>query len=153
MVHMERISDAIFTKKSTIRTKDPYSLALEIKEIASYYGAVKEKVHEYDTNGPRKVIMLVFDVKNPINKHTLTKLSFLMKGEIGVVTSFLEVKVIGKSITEIDAGSGFISQAYDDYYLRRIFPVLRRETESRLREISALIEQDIKSILYKYNQN
>ncbi len=147
---MEKILDVIFTKRSVIRTNDPYSLALAVKEIASLYGTIKEKLHEYDTNGPRKVIRLNFDLKNSINRHTFTKLAFIMKGEIGIATSFLEVKVIGKSVTAIDVGYGFTSQVYGEYYLKSIFPLMRKECESRLREIAALVEHDIKNVLHKY---
>lgn len=146
---MEKILDVIFTKHSTFKTRDPYSLALAIKEIASRYGDVKEKIHEYDTNGPRKIIRIVFDVKNNINKHTSARLTFQMKGEIGV-TSFLDVKVIGKSMTSLNTRHGMISNTYGDYYIRSIYPILKKETDIRLREIIDLIEQDIKSVLNKY---
>ncbi len=147
---MEKIVDVLFTKRSVIRTNDPYSLALAVKEISSHYGVVKEKIHEYDTNGPRKVVKICFDLRNPITRHTIAKLSFVMKGEIGVATSFLEMKVVGKSITAVDIGPGVTSRIYGEYYLKSIFPMLHKESESRLREISDLIEQDVKSVLYKY---
>ena len=147
---MEKILDIIFTKRSVLRTNDPYSLALAVREVASQYGTIKEKVHEYDTNGPRKIIRLNFDLRNRITKHTMVKLAFMLKGEIGIATSFLEVKVIGKSITAIDVGYGFTSQVYGEYYLKSIFPLMRKECESRLREIAALVEHDIKNVLHKY---
>ena len=147
---MEKIVDTIFTKQSVVRTNDPYSLALAIKEIASHYGIIKEKVHEYDTNGPRKVVKLYFDIKNPINKHTTANLSFIMKGEIGIATSFLQMKVVGKSKTTMSAGTGFVSQVYGEYYLKHIFPLLRKESERRLREISTMIEHDVKSTLHNH---
>lgn len=147
---MEKIIDVIFTKRSVLRTNDPYSLALAIREVASHYGIVKEKVHEYDTNGPRKMIKIHFDLKNPITKNTYTKLGFVMKGEIGLVTSYLEVKVTGKSVTMIQLGSGFASQIYGEYYLKHIFSLMKKESESRLREMSSLIEQDIKGMLFKH---
>lgn len=146
---MEQITDIIFTKRSVLKTNDPYSLALTIKEIASHYGTVDESVHEYDTNGPRKVVKLNFDIKSHLNKHTYTILSFVMKGQIGA-SSFLEVRVTAKSITELATTSGLVSQAYGQHYLKSIFPVMKKESDFRLREISSQIEQDVKNVLYKY---
>ena len=147
---MEKIVDVVFTKRSVFRTNDPYSLALAIKEIASQYGIVKERVHEYDTNGPRKMIKLYFDLSNRITRHMLTKLAFIMNGEVGVVTSFLEVKVVGKSVTRTIQAKGLASQVYDEFYLKSIFSLFRKESEARLREISSAVEHEIKGMLYKY---
>ena len=147
---MEKITDVIFTKQSTIRTKDPYSLAIEIKDIASRYGHIRERTHEYDTNGPRKLVRLVFEVVSPINKRTKTKLVFVLKGEVGLATGYLDIKVIAKSLTLMQQGTGLASTTFGEYYMKSIMPLLRKEGEKRLGEMASDVQDDVRAVLAKY---
>ena len=139
---MRRIEE-IFSKDIHLKTRDPFSLSLEILNISREFGEPVEKKNIYETDGPRKRVELSFDLKKEIDKFSRANISFDLNGESNG-SGFLDIRLKGRLQTSMTS-SGPISKTFNDYYLSDILPFLKREF-SKLKDIGNEIEKRINEL-------
>jgi hypothetical protein len=120
-----RIAEEIFSKNIRLDTKDPFSLSLRIKEIASNFGEPVEKKNIYETDGPRKRVELSFELKKNIDKFTSSLIIFDLNGE-STSNGFLDIRFKGILQTKMNK-AGPVTRAFSDFYISDILPSLKKE--------------------------
>jgi len=121
-----RVIDSIFSKSMKIKTNDPYALSLDIMKRVSGFAKVIEKRNNYMTDGPHHASEVMFDAIQDLDEHTRIKLAFNMvgsDGELGIeVNGIVTVNIIKY---------GFVSDMYSEYYIKNIYPTMKKEIETR----------------------
>ena len=86
---MRQIGETTFSKNLFVETKEIYPFSLDIIDNMSFFGDVKERVHEFDTDGPRKVVHLTFDMEEKMDDRSSVIFTFTMSIPVSSVTSQL----------------------------------------------------------------
>jgi hypothetical protein len=121
-----RLTETVFSRGITIKTDDPYKLALDIMKRMSDFVKVIEKKNTYMTDGPRHMSEVIFDAVHEIDEHTILKLSFnLLGGENG-----LNIDIQGVISVNIIKYGPF-SDMFSDYYIKNVYPALKKNSESQ----------------------
>ena len=137
----------IFTKSISIETKDPFSSYNKVLEIAKRFGSPAEKKNIYETDGPRKRLEVVFELKREIDKFSTARITFDVIGEGSTESNaegFLNIEIIGQIETRLGS-SGPILKTFNDYYLSEMLPLLKGEF-SRMDDLGDELEKQIKAI-------
>ena len=139
---MRRVEE-LFSKYIHLKTRDPFSLSLEILNIARGFGEPVERKNSYETDGPRKRVELSFDLKKEIDKFSTAKISFDLNGESNS-RGFLDIRLKGEFQTRMTK-TGPISQAFSEYYLSDTLPFLKKEF-SDLKDLGNELEKKINEL-------
>ncbi|MFH0832157.1 MAG: hypothetical protein V1900_00325 [Candidatus Aenigmatarchaeota archaeon] len=137
-----RIIDTFLTKSVSIKTNDVYSTALEILAVISKYGKLIERKNIYGTDGPRKMLEMVYEIIKTVDSKSKLKFSFNLMGE-SHGSGFLELKITCK-FRMVSKENGFASETFTDYYTQNVFPSVKNRAEDDAKKIIGEIEKQIK---------
>lgn len=129
------IRETMYDKKITLENNSPYLVALDLIKKLSQKIKITEKKNFYETDGPhhRSEIIAEIEEKQDNFSKTVFVLSFLGEEKslvVGLEGRF-EVAVVE---------NGFFSESFSQFYVDRIFPIFRKRSEIRIKEIAAIAE-------------
>lgn len=122
------IRESLMSQAFTVNTPDPYLLSLKVMEDISKMSKVVEKKNEYETDGPHHRSIVAFESIELIDDFSNIIFNFELKGENGI----LRADVNGVFDTHI-VETGFFSQLFTDYYVKTLFPFLRKMSEDKIK--------------------
>jgi hypothetical protein len=138
-----RRTEELFSKNIRLKTRDPFSLCLKIRDLVSEFGEPLEKKNIYETDGPRKRVELSFELKRDIDKFTTKKILFDLNGESNS-RGFLDIRFRGQLQIKMKR-SGPITRTFNDFYMSEILPYLKEEFIN-LKDIGNEIEKKINEL-------
>ena len=130
------VRETLFERSFSVDTEDPYGTAADFMQKLSAIGLVYERKNIYMTDGPVKKTVLVFDLVETLDSFSRVIINFAMDGE----NKILYVNILGEFVLKIQ-DSGFFSEVFTDFYLHNVFPVLRKVSEKRVKELNQSIEK------------
>jgi hypothetical protein len=130
------IRETIFKKSFSLDTSDPYGFSMDFMRKLSNSFRVYKKKNIYETSGPVKKSILVFDVVQTIDKFSYIVINFSMESE----NSTLYVDAAGEYVVFI-RDKGFFASIFTEFYLNNVFPQLRKISGQKIKEIEAEIAQ------------
>lgn len=111
----------------TVSNSDPYMFSLHVMEELSKDSKVVEKKNEYETDGPHHRSTVIFDTVDLVDDFSKILFRFNLVSEDGL----LRANITGSLAVGIDE-TGFFSQIFSDYYVKNIFPLLRKISEDKI---------------------
>jgi uncharacterized coiled-coil DUF342 family protein len=138
-----RRTEELFSKNIRLKTRDPFSMGLKIRDLVSEFGELIEKKNVYETDGPRKRVELSFELKRAIDKFTTKKLMFDLNGESNS-RGFLDIRFMGQLQIKMKR-SGPITRTFNDFYISEMLPHLKEESIN-LKDIGNELEKKIKAL-------
>ena len=146
---MRKIRETLFSKKIALEPSNPYNLTLDILDSMATLGSIKEKKHEYKTDGPKKVVNLVFDLEDKIDDHSSIIFSFKVNGEHNG-KGILLIDLAGIFNLRVDDREGLGKEAFSEFYFKNLFPSLKSGAEEKLGSMTKVIETRISELAAKY---
>lgn len=131
-----RIKETLMSQSFSINNSDPYLFSLHVMEELSKEARVVEKKNEYATDGPHHKSTLVFDTIDIIDDFSKIVFRFSLVSEDGT----LRASVSGSLAVGIDE-TGFFSQIFSDYYVKTVFPLLRKLSDDKIAFFGGKIEK------------
>ncbi|MBI4174129.1 MAG: hypothetical protein HY517_00665 [Candidatus Aenigmarchaeota archaeon] len=122
-----KIKETLMSQSLTASTNDPYLFSLHVMEELSKSVKVIEKKNSYETDGPHHRSTVVFDAIDLVDDFSKIVFRFNLLGEGGVVRA----GVSGSLSLSIE-DTGFFSQMFTDYYVKNVFPLLRKISEEKV---------------------
>ncbi|HIG97122.1 MAG TPA: hypothetical protein HA230_02140 [Candidatus Aenigmarchaeota archaeon] len=122
------IHESLMSQAFSVRNPDPYLLSLKIMEDISKMSKVVEKKNEYETDGPHHRSTVIFESIELIDDFSNIVFKFELNGEDDV----LHANVNGIFDTHI-VDTGFFSEVFTDYYVKTLFPFLRKVSEDKIK--------------------
>jgi len=122
-----KMHESLMSQTFSVRNPDPYLLSLKIMEDISKISKVVEKKNEYETDGPHHRSKVVFESVELIDDFSNIVFKFELNGEDDV----LHADVNGIFDTRI-VETGFFSELFTDYYVKTLFPFLRKISEDKI---------------------
>jgi hypothetical protein len=129
------VRETLFTKSFSVENDDPASLSLDFMRKLSDVGKIYEKKHVFETNGPVKKSVLVFDLVEVLDRFSRISINFSLESE----NRTLYVEILGEFVLKIK-DYGFFTEIFTDFYLRNVFPTLRKVSEKRTAELQQRLE-------------
>ena len=137
-----KIKESLMNQSFSITNSDPYLFSLRVMEELSKDVKVIERKNQYETDGPHHRSVVGFDTVDLIDDFSKILFRFDLASEDGT----LRANITGSLAVGIDE-TGFFSQIFSDYYVKVIFPLLRKISEEKIGffggRIEKLFEQDI----------
>lgn len=131
-----KIKETLMSQSFSIINPDPYMFSLQVMETMSKDAKVVEKKNEYETDGPHHRSMVDFDTIELVDDFSKIVFHFELAGEGEMV----HANVRGALISNIEE-TGFFSQTFVDYYVKTIFPLLRKISEDRIKFFGGRVEK------------
>src|SRR3972149_1307514 len=122
-----RIKETLMNQAFSVNTPDPLMLSLHAMEEVSKDTKVVEKKNLYETDGPHHRSTINFDAIELVDDFSKIIFHFNLLGEDGT----LRANIDGLLSVNIE-DTGFFSRVFGDYYIRNIFPLLRKMSEERI---------------------
>lgn len=122
-----RIKEVLMDQSFSIDSSDPYMFSLHVMEELSKDIRVVEKKNEYETDGPHHRSSVIFDAVELVDNFSKIVFRFALIGEDGT----LRANIRGMLSSSIDE-TGFFSEMFTDYYVKTVFPVLRKVSEDKI---------------------
>ena len=122
-----KIKETLLSRAFSVSDPDPYMLSLKAMEQLSKDAKVVEKKNTYETDGPHHRSEVDFDTIDLVDDFSKIIFHFNLLGEDGL----LRAGVNGNLLLNIDE-TGFFSEVFSDYYVKNIFPLLRKISEERV---------------------
>ena len=122
------IHESLMSQAFSVRNPDPYLLSLKIMEDISKMSKVVEKKNEYEKDGPHHRSTVIFESIELIDDFSNIVFKFELNGEDDV----LHANVNGIFDTHI-VDTGFFSEVFTDYYVKTLFPFLRKVSEDKIK--------------------
>lgn len=122
-----KIKESLMSQSFTTSNSDPYLFSLHVMEELSKDAKVIEKKNDYETDGPHQRSTVVFDTIELIDDFSKIVFRFSMIGEDGLIRT----SVNGSLSLGIEE-TGFFSQIFTDYYVKNVFPLLRKISENKI---------------------
>jgi len=129
------IRETLFTKSFSTESENPYVMSLEFMKKLSETYRIYERKNIYQTDGPTKKAILVFDVIEILDKFSRIRISFSMEGE----NNTLYVNIVGEFVLKMKE-YGFFGNVFSEFYLNNVFPLLRKVSEKRVKELEVKLE-------------
>ncbi len=130
------VRETLFTKSFSTENEDPYTLSIEFMKRLSEVGRIYERKNIYETDGPAKRSIVVFDLVEVLDGLSRIEINFSMESD----NKTLYVDIMSEFVLKIKE-SGFFTEAFTDFYLHHVFPVLRKVSEKRAHELETQIER------------
>ena len=127
VILLMKIKETLMSQSFSISNNDPYLFSLRVMEELSKGVKVVERKNEYQTDGPHHRSVVVFDAMELIDDFSKVTFRFTLTGEDGL----LRVNIHGSLAVGIEE-TGFFSQIFSDYYVKTIFPLLRKISEDKV---------------------
>ena len=123
-----KIRENLMSQSFSISTTDPYMFSLQVMEELSKDVKVVERKNEYETDGPHHRSTVIFESIELIDDFSNIVFKFELNGEDDV----LHANVNGIFDTHI-VDTGFFSEVFTDYYVKTLFPFLRKVSEDKIK--------------------
>jgi hypothetical protein len=146
---MTQISETVFSKNIVLKTKEIYQLSLDIIDNMDAFGAIIEKNHEFETDGPRKFVNIIFDMEEIIDDHASIIFSFLINGESNG-TGFLDIKIDGSFFLDMPHRKTLGYLAFSSYYSEHLLSMLEKNMTKKIEKMGKFIEKKIEKLNLKY---
>ena len=130
-----KIKETLMDRSFSVGNSDPYMLSLKAMESLSKDVKVVERKNSYETDGPHHRSVVVFDTIDLIDDFSKIVFHFDLLGEDGL----LRVNVNGLLSLNVEE-TGFFSQIFNDYYVKTVFPLLRKVSEKKIEFFSDRVE-------------
>lgn len=140
---MRYIEEIFFDKEMCFQIKDPYPTAIDIEEIVSHFGIVRERENIFMTDGPRKLVKLIFDLENRLDENSMAIVTFNINGEANDIGE-LAIKILGVIKTRLETPQGLFSKSFHSVYLNDLLPSTKRKIENEIKRIIETIIAKIK---------
>lgn len=148
---MRQFSETIFSKSIIVRTKEIYPLSLDILDNMDAFGAIKEKQHAFDTDGPRSRVHLFFDVEDVIDDRSSIVFSFRINGDgNNNGEGVLDIDIVGSFFVNIPYSDKLGPIVFNSFYIKTMFPMLRKGMEKKINVMGDFIEKKVKTLNFKY---
>ncbi len=135
-----RIEEKLFAKRIIVEVQDPFRAAHETLKLLEQYGTVEEKINKTMSDGPRQRLHLEYLITKRVDEFSQTFINFIAIAEAGT-TRFVEANVSARLTVEID-DTGLFSSAFKDFYLRDVFPTIRKREEKICKHLLSRLEQE-----------
>lgn len=122
-----RIKEVLMDQSFSFSNSDPYMFSLHLMEELSKDIRIVEKKNEYETDGPHHRSFVAFDAIEIVDNFSKIVFRFALTGEDGTVRANIK-GMLNSSVDE----TGFFSQMFTDYYMKTIFPILRKISEDKI---------------------
>lgn len=130
------LREILFKKSFSVENSDVYGLSLDFMRKLSNSYRIYERKNIFQTDGPVKKSILVFDVIESLDSFSHIVINFSMEGE----NQNLYVDVSGEFVLDVHE-EGFFGGIFTEFYLNNVFPKLRKISESRIQELNAELER------------
>lgn len=130
------LRETLFSRSFSVENEDAYGLSLDFMKKLSEIGMVYERKNRYLTDGPVKKGEVVFDLVEMLDSFSFVMINFSLVSE----NKQLYVDILGEFVLKIK-NQGFFTEAFTDFYLHNVFPVLRKVSEKRVEELNKTIEK------------
>ena len=130
------IRETLFKKSFSVENSDTYGLALDFMRKLSDTYRIYEKKNIFETDGPVRKSILIFDVIESLDRFSHIMINFSMESE----NNNLYVDIVGEFVVDIRE-QGFFTGIFTEFYLNNIFPKLRKVSECRINELNAELER------------
>jgi len=144
-----KFEDIVFSKSVFVKTKEMYSLSLDILDNMAVFGTIIEKKHQFETDGPRKQVHLFFDTVDKIDERSSLIFSFMINGNSNG-TGYLDIDFKGMFSVKVPPRNGFGSEAFNSFYVNKLFPSMRKDMDSKIKGMGKFIEKKIETLNFKY---
>lgn len=129
------IRESLIKKDFSVESENPHALSMEFMKKLSEHYRIYERKNTFETDGPTKRSVLVFDVVEPLDRFSRIIVNFSMEGE----KKMLCVNITGEFVLRIKE-HGFFTDTFTEFYLNNVFPVLRKISDQRAKELNAELE-------------
>jgi hypothetical protein len=129
------LNETLFKKSFSVENENPYLTAMEFMKKLSEYYRVYEHKNVVETDGPESKATLIFDVIDVLDDFSHVSVNFSMYGE----GNTLYVDILGSFVLRVREG-GFFTEIFAEFYLNNIFPVMRRVSTARMKELEGELE-------------
>ena len=130
------IRETLFRKSFSIETTSPYITALDFMKKLSEYHKIYERKNSFETDGPSTKSTLVFDVVEQLDAFSQISINFSTSGE----NNMLYVDIQGDFVLRVDE-TGFFAETFSEFYLKGIYPMMKKVSERRVKELEVEIER------------
>ncbi len=130
------IRETLFKKSFSVENNDTYGLSLDFMRKLSGTYRIYEKKNVFETDGPARRSILIFDVIESLDRFSHIMINFSMESE----NNNLYVDIVGEFVVDIRE-QGFFTGIFAEFYLNNIFPKLRKVSECRINELNAELER------------
>ena len=131
-----KIKESLMNQSFSVSNSDPYLFSLQVMEELSKDVKVVERKNEYETDGPHHRSVVVFDTVDLVDDFSKILFRFNLAAEDGT----LRANINGSLAIGIEE-TGFFSQIFSDYYVKTVFPLLRRISEGKIAFFGGKIEK------------
>ena len=144
---VEKIVERFFSRRLFIQVSDIYTGTSDIANVVSQLGA-KESENLYETDGPRKRTSYVAELIKHLDRNSRLKILFDAKGDSTLNT--LTLDVIAEFQVRNAETAGVMLKTFNEYYMARVAPFLRKIAEQDLIALWNSLEYQIK-LRFKYS--
>ena len=130
------IRESLMEQAFSAESSDPYMFSLHIMEEISRASKIIEKKNEYETDGPHHRSTVSFEAIELVDDFSKILFKFDLFGEDGL----LRVNIKGILKLHIEE-TGFFSQTFSDYYVKTVFPLLRKLSQDKINFFSEKIDK------------
>lgn len=130
------VRETLFTKSFSVENDDTYALSIQFMKRLSDIGRIYERKNVYETDGPVKKAAVVFDLVEVLDSFSCIIINFSLESE----NRTLYVDILAEFVLRI-RDYGYFTEVFTDFYLHSIFPVLRKVSEKRVKELEQQLEK------------
>ncbi len=135
-----KIEESVMEKNFVLEKDDPYGFSLKFMDQASEMGQVFERRNEYMTDGPEHRSALEFDIVSMVDEFSRIQMSVLMRS----AQKRLSVNITGSFDVNMEE-RGFMSSVLSEFYLKNMYPAVRKLSIENLKKLDERIEESMKS--------
>ena len=126
-----KIRETLFKKSFSLENSDAYGLSLDFMRKLSQTYRIYERKNVFETNGPVKKSVLIFDVVETLDRFSHIFINFSMESD----NSILYIDIVGEFVVDIRE-HGVFTDVFAEFYLNNVFPQLRKVSADRLKELN-----------------
>ena len=130
------VRETLFSKSFSVETGDPLALSMDFMKKLADTGLIYERKNVYETDGPVKKFILVFDLVEVLDGFSRIQINFSFESE----NNTLYADILGEFVLRIK-DYGFFTEVFTDFYLHNVFPALRKVSEKRAQELEQRMEK------------
>jgi hypothetical protein len=130
------LNETLFKKSFSVDSENPHITAMDFMKKLSEYYRVYEQKNAMESDGPEHKSTLVFDVVDTLDDFSHVSINFSMIGE----GKTLYVDIFGSFVLRV-RDDGFFTEIFAEFYLNNIFPVMRRVSEARVKELEVELDR------------
>ena len=134
---VETIKETFYEKNIAKDVKEPFSLALKLKEEMGSFGKVEEKENKIFTTEEGSVLVLKFDAIKSIDNVTEVIFSFNIEADI----KRINITIIGFVLSTFDEKD----KTFSDFYKLELYPEILEDAKKIIEKTAQKIENIIEN--------